>query len=118
MLMTDTDSHYCRAITTLTCRIHPSPHRGRTSWQTRRPHCGGGLSTISSTGGLRWIEVVDSRRRSRQDDSAGKEVGGEDKDKMMSPMYQREAPSFNRLLRHAQYSGSILSQTPHGKRKK
>ncbi|GFN87471.1 hypothetical protein PoB_001397700 [Plakobranchus ocellatus] len=36
------DSHYCRAITTATPRIHPSPHTDRTSRQTRRPHCGGG----------------------------------------------------------------------------
>ncbi|GFN81142.1 hypothetical protein PoB_000764800 [Plakobranchus ocellatus] len=40
MLMSD--SHYCRAVTTSTSRFHPSPHTGRTSLQTRRPHCGGG----------------------------------------------------------------------------
>ncbi|GFO32995.1 hypothetical protein PoB_005950000 [Plakobranchus ocellatus] len=40
MLMSD--SHYCLAITTSTSRIHPFPHTGRTSRQTRRPHCGGG----------------------------------------------------------------------------
>ncbi|GFO26431.1 hypothetical protein PoB_005293600 [Plakobranchus ocellatus] len=40
MLMSD--SHYCRAVTTSTSRIHPSPHTGRTSRQTRRPHGGGG----------------------------------------------------------------------------
>ncbi|GFO24491.1 hypothetical protein PoB_005099600 [Plakobranchus ocellatus] len=39
MLMSD--SHYCRAVTTSTSRIHPSPYTGRTSRQTRRPHCGG-----------------------------------------------------------------------------
>ncbi|GFO20616.1 histone-lysine N-methyltransferase SETMAR [Plakobranchus ocellatus] len=38
MLMSD--SHYCRVVTTSTSRIHPSPHTGRTSRQTRRPHCG------------------------------------------------------------------------------
>ncbi|GFN97165.1 hypothetical protein PoB_002367100 [Plakobranchus ocellatus] len=36
------DSHYCRAVTTSTSRTHPSLHTGRTSRQTRRPHCGGG----------------------------------------------------------------------------
>ncbi|GFO46966.1 hypothetical protein PoB_007347100 [Plakobranchus ocellatus] len=36
------DSHYCRAVTTSTSRIHASPHTGRTSQQTRLPHCGGG----------------------------------------------------------------------------
>ncbi|GFO32067.1 hypothetical protein PoB_005857200 [Plakobranchus ocellatus] len=72
-------SHYCRAVTTSTPKIHPSPHTGRTSRQTRRPHCGVGLSIIPSTEGLRWIEIVDSRRRSRRDVSAGKEVEIEDK---------------------------------------
>ncbi|GFO12197.1 hypothetical protein PoB_003870200 [Plakobranchus ocellatus] len=38
-----------------------------------------GLSIVSSTGGQRAIEVRDSRRRSRQDDIAGKEVKSEDK---------------------------------------
>ncbi|GFO04560.1 hypothetical protein PoB_003106500 [Plakobranchus ocellatus] len=84
MLMSD--SHYCRAVTTSTSRIHPSPHTGRTSWQTRRPHCG------DST----WEEkeVEDSRRRSRRDDSAGKQVGTEDKsqvEKEMSLCPEREA---------------------------
>ncbi|GFN91500.1 hypothetical protein PoB_001800600 [Plakobranchus ocellatus] len=73
------DSHYCRAITTSTSRIHHSTHTGRTSRQTRRPHCGGGPSIILSTGGLRWIEGEDSMRRSGRDDSAGKEVGRQDK---------------------------------------
>ncbi|GFN74896.1 hypothetical protein PoB_000140200 [Plakobranchus ocellatus] len=78
MLMSD--SHYCRAVTTSTSRIHPFPHTGRTSRQTRRPHCG------DST----WEEkeVEDSRRTSRRNDSAGKEVGIEDKsqvEKEMSP---------------------------------
>ncbi|GFO31433.1 hypothetical protein PoB_005793800 [Plakobranchus ocellatus] len=36
------DNHYCRAVITSTSRIHPFPHTGRTSRQTRRPHCGGG----------------------------------------------------------------------------
>ncbi|GFO00789.1 hypothetical protein PoB_002729400 [Plakobranchus ocellatus] len=84
MLMSD--SHYCRAVTTSTSGIHPSPHTGRTSRQTRRPHC------RDST----WEEkeVEDSRRRSRQDDSAGKQVGIEDKsqvEKEMSPCPEREA---------------------------
>ncbi|GFN82300.1 hypothetical protein PoB_000880600 [Plakobranchus ocellatus] len=77
MLMSD--SHYCRAVTTSTSRIHPSPHTGHTSRQTRRPHCGMGLSIIPSTGGLRWVEVEDSMRRSGWDDSAGKEVRIEDR---------------------------------------
>ncbi|GFN94350.1 hypothetical protein PoB_002085600 [Plakobranchus ocellatus] len=72
MLMSD--RHYCRAITTSTFRIHPSPH-GKQGAHT----VGVGLSIIPSTGGLRWIEVEDSRRRSRRDDSAGKEVVIEDK---------------------------------------
>ncbi|GFO24191.1 hypothetical protein PoB_005069600 [Plakobranchus ocellatus] len=80
------DSHYCRAVTTSTSRIHPSPHTGRTSRQTRRPHC------VDST----WEEkeVEDSRGRSRRDDSAGKEVGIEDKsqvEKEMSPCPEQEA---------------------------
>ncbi|GFO31033.1 hypothetical protein PoB_005753800 [Plakobranchus ocellatus] len=39
---------------------------------------GVGLSITASTGGLRWIEVEDSMRRSGRDNSAGKEVGIED----------------------------------------
>ncbi|GFO29438.1 hypothetical protein PoB_005594300 [Plakobranchus ocellatus] len=35
-------SHYCRAVTTSTSRIHPFPHRGCNSRQTRRPHYTGG----------------------------------------------------------------------------
>ncbi|GFO08910.1 hypothetical protein PoB_003541500 [Plakobranchus ocellatus] len=106
MLMSD--SHYCRAVTTSTSRIHPSPHTGRTSRQTRRPHCGGGPLNYSqhrratsslTTRTVRWVdsipdstweekEVEESRRRSRREDSAGKEVGVEDKsqvEKEMSP---------------------------------
>ncbi|GFO14858.1 hypothetical protein PoB_004136300 [Plakobranchus ocellatus] len=96
MLMSD--SHYCRAITTSTSRIHPSPHTGRTSRQTRRPHCGGGPLNYSqhrrATTTWEEKEVEDSRRRSRRDDSAGKEVGIEDKsqvEKEMSPCPEREA---------------------------
>ncbi|GFN92449.1 hypothetical protein PoB_001895500 [Plakobranchus ocellatus] len=81
-----------------------------------------GLSIIPSTGGLRWIQVVDSTRRSRREDSAGKEVGIEDKarwresDVAHGPERGNSwaTPCFNRLLRHAQYGGSILFQTPHG----
>ncbi|GFN90638.1 hypothetical protein PoB_001714400 [Plakobranchus ocellatus] len=40
MLMSD--SHYCRTVTISISRIHTSPHTGRTSRQTRRPHCEGG----------------------------------------------------------------------------
>ncbi|GFN93838.1 hypothetical protein PoB_002034400 [Plakobranchus ocellatus] len=57
----------------------PLPHTGRTSRQTRRPHCVLGFSIISITGELEWIEVGDSRRRSRQDDSEGRKMGIEDK---------------------------------------
>ncbi|GFO13722.1 hypothetical protein PoB_004022700 [Plakobranchus ocellatus] len=57
------------------CGIHPSPHTGRTSRQT----VGVGLSIIPNTGGLRWIELEDSMRRSGRDYSAGKEVRIEDK---------------------------------------
>ncbi|GFO13702.1 hypothetical protein PoB_004020700 [Plakobranchus ocellatus] len=84
MLMSD--SHYCRAVTTSTSRIHPYPQTGRTSRQTRRPHCGD--STWEGK------EVEDSRRRSRRDDSAGKEMGIEDKSQVereMPPCREREA---------------------------
>ncbi|GFN74633.1 hypothetical protein PoB_000113900 [Plakobranchus ocellatus] len=87
MLMSD--SHYGRTVTTSTPRIHPSPHKGCTSQQKRRPYCRVGLSILFSTGGYRRVEG-DSRRRSRQDDSAGKEVDGEDKakgEKVMSHKY-------------------------------
>ncbi|GFN87447.1 hypothetical protein PoB_001395300 [Plakobranchus ocellatus] len=97
MLMSD--SHYCRAVTTSTSRIHPSPHTGRTSRQTRRPHCGGGPLNYSQHRRATWVnsipdsiweekEVEDIRRRSRREDSGGKEVGLEDKiqvEKEMSP---------------------------------
>ncbi|GFO33787.1 hypothetical protein PoB_006029200 [Plakobranchus ocellatus] len=112
MLMSD--SHYCRAVTTSTSRIHPSPHTGRTSRQTRRPHCGGGPLNNSqhrratsplTTRTVRWVdsipdstweekEVEDSRRRSIRNDSAGKEVVIEDKsqvEKEMPPCPEREA---------------------------
>ncbi|GFN98584.1 hypothetical protein PoB_002509000 [Plakobranchus ocellatus] len=80
------DSHYCRAVTTSSSRIYPSPHTGCTSRQTRRPHCG--ESTLEEK------EVEDSRRRGRRDDSAGKEVGIEDKsqvEKEMPPCPERDA---------------------------
>ncbi|GFN94474.1 hypothetical protein PoB_002098000 [Plakobranchus ocellatus] len=116
MLMSD--SHYCRAVTTSTSRIHPSPHTGRTSRQTRRPHCG------DST----WEEkeAEDSRRRSRRDDSAGKEVGIEDKsqvEKEIPPCPEREAvhrrqPALvasSRVLRPAATTVEpILPRAPHG----
>ncbi|GFN91178.1 hypothetical protein PoB_001768400 [Plakobranchus ocellatus] len=111
MLMSD--SHYCRAVTTSTSRIHPSPHTGRTSRQTRRPHCGGGPLNYSqhrratsplTTRTVRWVDSipdstweekeVEDSRRSRRDDSAGKLVGIEDKsqvEKEMSPCPEREA---------------------------
>ncbi|GFN87514.1 hypothetical protein PoB_001402000 [Plakobranchus ocellatus] len=109
MLMSD--SHYCRAVTTSTSRIHPSPHSGRTSRQTRRPH-----SIIPSTGGLRWVEVQDSMRRSGWDDSAGKEVRIENRarwrERDVAHVPERDSswttPCFSRLLRHAQYGS-----TPH-----
>ncbi|GFO04052.1 hypothetical protein PoB_003055700 [Plakobranchus ocellatus] len=87
---------------------------------------GVGLSIIPSTGGLLWIEVEDSMRRSGRDDSTGKQVRIEDKarwrERDVAHVPERDRsrarPCFSRLLRHAQYSGSILSQTPHGKRQK
>ncbi|GFO13718.1 hypothetical protein PoB_004022300 [Plakobranchus ocellatus] len=53
MLMSD--SHYCGAVTTSTSRIHPSPHMGHTSRQTRLPHCGGGPLNYSQ----HWRATVD-----------------------------------------------------------
>ncbi|GFO40681.1 hypothetical protein PoB_006718600 [Plakobranchus ocellatus] len=67
------DSHYCRAVTISTSRIHPSPHT-RTSRQTRRPHCGGGPLNYSQHRRATVVEVEDSVRRSGRDDSAGKEA--------------------------------------------
>ncbi|GFO25210.1 hypothetical protein PoB_005171500 [Plakobranchus ocellatus] len=124
MLMSD--SYYCRAITTSTSRIIPSPIRVAPHGKQGAHTVGVGLSIIPSTGGLRWIEVVDSRRRSKRDDGAGKEVRIEDKarwrERDVVHVPERGSswatPCFSRLLRHAQYGGSILSQTPHGKRKK
>ncbi|GFN97256.1 hypothetical protein PoB_002376200 [Plakobranchus ocellatus] len=97
MLMSD--SHYCRAVTTSTSKILPFPHTVAPHGKQGAHTVGVGLSIILSTGGLRWIEVgnnstweekevEDSRRRSRRDDSAGKEVGIEDNsqvEKEMSP---------------------------------
>ncbi|GFO31439.1 hypothetical protein PoB_005794400 [Plakobranchus ocellatus] len=69
------------------------PERG-SSWATPcfsrfLRHAQYGESILSQTPrGLRWIEVEDSRRRSRRGHSAGKEVGIEDKsqvEKEMSP---------------------------------
>ncbi|GFN87444.1 hypothetical protein PoB_001395000 [Plakobranchus ocellatus] len=91
------------------------------------PHTVGvGLSIVPCTRGLRWIEVEDSMRRSGRDNSAGKEVGIEDKARWresdVAHVPERGSslatPCFSCLLRHTQYGGSILSQTPHGKRKK
>ncbi|GFN94147.1 hypothetical protein PoB_002065300 [Plakobranchus ocellatus] len=86
MLMSD--SHYCRAVTTSTPRTHLSPYTGRTSRQTRRPHCGGGPFYFQH-GELRWIEVGEADRIA-QERKWGEEakLGGE---KVMSPMYRREA---------------------------
>ncbi|GFN93815.1 hypothetical protein PoB_002032100 [Plakobranchus ocellatus] len=91
MLMSD--SHYCRAVTTSTSRTHPSPHTGRTSRQTRCPHS---VRWVDSIPDSTWEEkeVEDSTRRSRRDNSAGKEVGIEDKsqvEKEMPPCPEREA---------------------------
>ncbi|GFO50068.1 hypothetical protein PoB_007657300 [Plakobranchus ocellatus] len=70
-----------------------------------------GLSIIPSTGGLRWVEVEDSMRRSGRDDSTGKEETIEDKARWregdVAHIPERDSswatPSFSRLLRHAQY---------------
>ncbi|GFO02342.1 hypothetical protein PoB_002884700 [Plakobranchus ocellatus] len=87
---------------------------------------GVGLSIIPSTGGQRWIEVEDSVRRSGRDDSAGKEVRIEGRarwrERDVAHVPERGSssatPCFSRLLRHAQYGGAILSQSPYGRRKK
>ncbi|GFO29679.1 hypothetical protein PoB_005618400 [Plakobranchus ocellatus] len=71
MLMSD--SHYCRAVITSTSRIHPSPHTDST-WEEK--------------------EGDDNRRRGRREDSAGEEVGIEDKsqvEKESPPCPKREA---------------------------
>ncbi|GFO04564.1 hypothetical protein PoB_003106900 [Plakobranchus ocellatus] len=52
------DSHYCGAVTTSTSRIHPWIHTGRTSRQTRHPHCGGGPLNYSQ----HWRATVDRSR--------------------------------------------------------
>ncbi|GFO29331.1 hypothetical protein PoB_005583600 [Plakobranchus ocellatus] len=52
----------------------PSPIRVTPHGKQGAYTVGMGLSIIPSTGGLRWIEVEDSVRRSGRDDSAGKEV--------------------------------------------
>ncbi|GFO08869.1 hypothetical protein PoB_003537400 [Plakobranchus ocellatus] len=43
------DSHYCRAVTTSTSRIHPSPHTGRTSRQNKAPTLWGWASQLFPT---------------------------------------------------------------------
>ncbi|GFN81870.1 hypothetical protein PoB_000837600 [Plakobranchus ocellatus] len=57
------DSHYCRAVTTSTSTIHPFPHTGRTSRQTRRLHCRDGPLNYFQH---RRIEAGDRKRRSRR----------------------------------------------------
>ncbi|GFO39356.1 hypothetical protein PoB_006586100 [Plakobranchus ocellatus] len=62
----------------------------------------------------------------RQDDSTGKEARREDKARwresdvahVLTRGSSWATTCFSRLLRHSQYGGSVLSQTPHGKRKK
>ncbi|GFO40679.1 hypothetical protein PoB_006718400 [Plakobranchus ocellatus] len=49
MLMSD--SHYCLAVTTSIPNIHPFPHMGRTSRQTRRLHCWDGPLNCSALEG-------------------------------------------------------------------
>ncbi|GFN74256.1 hypothetical protein PoB_000076200 [Plakobranchus ocellatus] len=76
------DSHDCWAVTTSTSRIQPSPVTGRTSRQTMRPHCGSGPLNYLQHRKEWWMEVGDSRERSREDDSAGNEAGRGDKSKV------------------------------------
>ncbi|GFN87430.1 hypothetical protein PoB_001393600 [Plakobranchus ocellatus] len=95
------DSPYCRAVTISSSRIHPSPHTGRTSGKQGAHTVGSPLTTstvlwVHSIPDSTWEEkeVEDGRRRSGRDESAGKEVGIEDKsqvEKEMSPCPEREA---------------------------
>ncbi|GFN81302.1 hypothetical protein PoB_000780800 [Plakobranchus ocellatus] len=71
-------------------------------------------------------EVEDSRRRSRQDDSTGKEVGIEDKsqvEKEMSPCPEREAVHRRQPALVASYDprqprwGQFFPGAPHGGRR-
>ncbi|GFO41826.1 hypothetical protein PoB_006833100 [Plakobranchus ocellatus] len=120
------DSHYCRAVPPQPPGSTPPPIRVAPHGKQGAHTVGVGLSIIPSTRGLRWIEVEDSMRRNGRNDSAGKEVRIEDKlrSRERDIAHVPENGSswatscFSRLLRHAQYGGSILSQTPHGKRKK
>ncbi|GFO07597.1 hypothetical protein PoB_003410200 [Plakobranchus ocellatus] len=57
--MSVSDSHYCRAVTTSTSRIHPSTYTGRTSRQTSRPRCGGGPLNYFQ----HWRAMMDRNRR-------------------------------------------------------
>ncbi|GFO36307.1 hypothetical protein PoB_006281200 [Plakobranchus ocellatus] len=107
MLMSD--SHYCRAVITSTSKILPSPIRVATHSKQGAHTVGVGLSIILSTRGLRWIEVENSMRRSRRDDSAGKEVGIKHKARWresdVAHVPERGSsgatPCFSRLLRSA-----------------
>ncbi|GFO10691.1 hypothetical protein PoB_003719600 [Plakobranchus ocellatus] len=60
------DRHYCRAVTTSISRIQPSPIRVAPHGQQGAHTMGVSLSIISSPGELRWIEVGDSKKRSRR----------------------------------------------------
>ncbi|GFO47380.1 hypothetical protein PoB_007388500 [Plakobranchus ocellatus] len=71
------DGHHCRASPPQPPGSNPprvAPHGKQGAHVV-----GLGLSIMSSNRGLQWIELGDCRRRSRQDNCAGKEVGREDK---------------------------------------
>ncbi|GFO04506.1 hypothetical protein PoB_003101100 [Plakobranchus ocellatus] len=109
MLMSD--SHYCRTVTTSTSQDPPLPPYGSHLTANKAPTLWGWASQLFpaplplTTCTVRWVdsipdstweekEVEDSRRRSRRDNSAGKEVGIEDKsqvEKEMSPCPEQEA---------------------------
>ncbi|GFO46830.1 hypothetical protein PoB_007333500 [Plakobranchus ocellatus] len=94
MLMSD--SHYCRAVTpqppgSTPYGSHLTANKAPTLW-------GWASQLFSAPEGYdsTWEEkeIEDSRKRSRRDDSAGKEVGTEDKsqvEKEMPPCPEREA---------------------------
>ncbi|GFN94994.1 hypothetical protein PoB_002150000 [Plakobranchus ocellatus] len=73
------DSYYCRTVTIPTPGSTPPPIRVAPLGKQGAHTVGMGVSIISCTVGLHRIEVGHSGRRSRQDDSTGKEVGREDK---------------------------------------
>ncbi|GFO36063.1 hypothetical protein PoB_006256800 [Plakobranchus ocellatus] len=125
--MSMSDSHYCRAVITSTSRIHPFSHTGRTSRPTRLWGWASQLFPAPEGYDSTWEEkeVEDSRRRSRRDNSAGKEVGIEDKsqvEKEMPPCSEREAvhrrqPSLVASYDPRQPRWSQVFHGPHTKKR-